>query len=98
MSDDKFDYRNDSFTTTRATVKELKAIMEQRVRDLEMDVMRQKYEIDSLERSLVKLDTEVTKSREAIRNNWAKVLWLGGGGLLSAIVTWLLKGGLNSVL
>ena len=90
----------DSSITTNDAIQRLSAaasIQESRLRELEFENIKQKHELATLEKQLEKLEVEFVKGQERTRSTWSKIAWLTGGGFLSAIVTWVMKGGLAGV-
>lgn len=71
--------------------------METRLRLLEDATLTQKHEITTLKEKNKILATDFDKFQERIRSGWAKVIWMMGGSIMAAFMTWVMKGGLNNV-
>jgi flagellar motor switch protein FliM len=85
-------------TTTEAIHRLLAAtaILEARLREQEHKNIKQEQEIEYLKKHLEKLEVEFVKNLENVRSSWSKFTWLVGGVVVSAIITWIIRGGLTT--
>lgn len=71
--------------------------LETRLRLLEEMTIGQKHEITALNKTNERLESEFTKFQDRIRSGWGKVLWMIGGSIIAAFMTWIMRGGLHNV-
>ena len=57
--------------------------LESRLRELEVQIAKDKVMLDN-----------VLKEQDRLRTGWNRIAWIIGGAVLSAIVTFIVKGGL----
>lgn len=67
--------------------------MEERLRQMDKEIAEIKTNIAVLQVSL----TMVKDSLDSLNANLAKILWIIGGGFLTALVGWIVSGQLNKL-
>lgn len=66
-----------------------------RVRQLELENVRILGQMQALQSKLDDVNKAQKEFEDRNRAGWNRLIWLLGGGLVSAVMTWILKGGLT---
>lgn len=70
-----------------------------RIRDLENELSQTKADLSAVKTELAITQTQltqVTKNQDKYQSGVNRGLWVIGGGFISAIVAWIVQGGLSS--
>lgn len=66
-----------------------------RVRQLELENVDIRGQLSSLKEKLDNVDKARKEFEDRNRQGWNRLIWLLGGGTISAVLTWIFKGGLS---
>ena len=69
------------------------SVMEERLRQMDKEIAEIKTNIAVMQVSL----TMVRESLDSLNSNLAKILWIIGGGFLTALVGWVVSGQLTKL-
>lgn len=70
--------------------------LQTRLRDTELEMAITRSELKQLHSENDRLKDQVDKSEERFRSGVNRIIWLVGGGLISGLLTFIMKGGLNA--
>lgn len=73
------------------------ASLQTRLRENEMDMVAAKLALQQAHKDYDELKAQINKSEERFKTGVGRIIWLVGGGLISGILAWIMKGGLNNV-
>jgi len=78
-------------------MKDMSDTIEERLRGVEQTLVKQEQQISEILKTTAEIKLDIKEHRTIIRNNLSRLFWILGGGFISGIITWIIKGGLSNV-